>query len=140
VTRAFSRTYLVPDAPLPPRFGLTQTVATFRTPQAASAFTGDVRRRVSECDDRELASTVTPGPDVADGPAERVSWTLDTEVAEDQTVRLRVGFVRSGRHVAQLTFAPSAADDMTDAQFDALLVRAGERLGELGELGELGRP
>jgi hypothetical protein len=132
VTRVFARTYLIPGAALPARFGLAQTVAVFRTAHGASRFLDDVRQSVADCGERELSVTVIPGPDVDGRRTERVSWTLDTEVAEDRSVRLRVGFVRSGRNLAQLTFAPGDTDDMTDRDFDALLVRAGERLGELG--------
>jgi PknH-like protein len=134
---ARSRTYLVPDAPLPPRFGLTQTVAAFRSPSAAAGFLAGVRDSVGACEDRELSTTVSSGPDVPDpgrGPAagaERVSWTLDTEVAESRSVRIRVGFARSGRFVAQVTFVSGDAEDLTDDQLDALLVRAGQRLHEL---------
>jgi hypothetical protein len=46
-------------------------------------------------------------------------------------VRFRVGFVRVGRSVAQLTFIPAPGADLTPAAFDALLVRAGDRLREL---------
>ena len=59
-------------------------------------------------------------------------WTLTTKVSASETVRFRVGFVRVGRAVAQVTFAPSPQDDMTDASFRSLLVRAGDRLRELG--------
>ena len=47
-------------------------------------------------------------------------------------MRFRLGFVRVGRTVAQLTFAPSERDDMTETSFHSLLVRTGDRLRELG--------
>jgi hypothetical protein len=47
-------------------------------------------------------------------------------------VRFRVGFVRVGRTVAQVTFAPSPRDDISEANFRALLIRSGDRLRELG--------
>ena len=59
------------------------------------------------------------------------AWDLTTEVSETDTVRFRLGFVRVGKKVAQLTFTPSADDDMSQAAFGALLTRAGDRLREL---------
>ena len=47
-------------------------------------------------------------------------------------MRFRVGFVRVGRTVAQVTFAPAPADDMSESGFRSLLVRSGDRLRELG--------
>ena len=47
-------------------------------------------------------------------------------------MRFRLGFVRVGSTVAQLTFAPAPSDDMTATGFHALLVRSGDRLRELG--------
>jgi hypothetical protein len=59
-------------------------------------------------------------------------WNLSTEISDDETVRFRVGFVRVGRTVAQVTFAPSPRDDISEANFRALLIRSGDRLRELG--------
>ena len=58
-------------------------------------------------------------------------WDLATQVSERETVRFRVGFVRLGRSVAQLTFTPAPGADLTPTGFDALLVRAGDRLRQL---------
>ena len=46
-------------------------------------------------------------------------------------VRFDVGFVRVGRHVAQVTFLPAGRAAMRDGDFRDLLVRAGQRLAEL---------
>ncbi len=89
---------------------------------------------VGRCEKRDLATQVSgarteqrrsPELDLS-------SWDLQTEVNDKQKVRFRLGFVRVGRTVAQLTFAPSPDDDMTATSFHALLVRAGDRLRELG--------
>ena len=46
-------------------------------------------------------------------------------------MRFRVGFVRMGRTVAQVSFVSAPRDDITAARFQALVVRAGDRLHEL---------
>ena len=133
-TRTRTRTYLIPQASLPARFGLSETYGVFRSTAAAGRFLSDVRGMVGRCEKRDLATKVSgthterrksPQLDLS-------SWDLQTEVNDKQKVRFRLGFVRVGRTVAQLTFAPSPADDMTATSFHALLVRSGDRLRELG--------
>ena len=84
------------------------------------------------CEDRDLATKVTNAKRQRTSTRDLSTWDLSTEVAKDRSVRFRLGFVRVGRTVAQLTFAPSPADDVTATSFHALLVRAGDRLRELG--------
>ncbi len=132
-TRTRTRTYLIPQASLPARFGLSETYGTFRSVKAASRFLAGVRSTVAGCEKRDLSTTVKSAGslDRAEPQLEFSSWDLRTEIAEKRFVGFRVGFVRVGRTVAQLTFAPTPEDDMTDLAFRALLVRAGDRLREL---------
>ena len=133
-TTTRTRTYLIPGASLPARFGLSETYGVFRSTGAAKRFLADERAMVGRCEKRDLATQVSgahteqrrsPELDLS-------SWDLQTEVNDKQKVRFRLGFVRVGRTVTQLTFAPSPVDDMTATSFHALLVRAGDRLRELG--------
>jgi hypothetical protein len=133
--RAGTATYLVPRAALPTRFGLTETYGVFRTPRAAAGFLAGVRRSVAGCEDRDPATQV--GPErrrsrATAPPLDASAWDLATRVSEQETVRFRVGFVRVGRSVAQLSFTPAPGADLAPAAFDALLVRAADRLRELG--------
>jgi hypothetical protein len=57
---------------------------------------------------------------------------LTTTVSASEKVLSRVGFVRAGRSVAQLTFAPTPGADLSEQVFGSLLTRAGDRLRELG--------
>lgn len=130
--RSRTRTYLIPEASLPARFGLTETYGAFRTPKAAARFLSRVRDRVRGCEKRDLSTQVVAGPPLAH--ASRVDgsqWLLSTAVSEDEKVTFRVGFVRVGRTVAQLTFAPVPGADMSAGSFGSLMGRAGERLREL---------
>jgi len=53
-------------------------------------------------------------------------------VTARRTVTFRLGFVRSGAAVAEVTFSPVGADDISAARFRDLVARAGQRLRELG--------
>ena len=50
-------------------------------------------------------------------------------------MRFRLGFVRVGRASRRCRFAPVRGDDMTRETFDALVVRARDRLFELTRTG-----
>lgn len=127
-----TRTYLIPEAALPARFGLSETYGVFPSTQAAERFLSGVRAKVGRCEDRDLATKVSNATQQHTSTRDLSSWDLSTEVTQKRTVRFRLGFVRVGRTVAQLTFAPAPSDDMTATSFRALLVRAGDRLRELG--------
>ena len=127
-----SRTFLVPQAAVPVRFGLTETYARFPTAHAAAADLATVRRDVAGCEKRDLATRVTGGRTLRAAGADGSTWVLTTEVAKGEKVRFRIGFVRVGRQVAEVTFAPTSSDDVSDGDFDRLVLRAGERLRELG--------
>nr|WP_297415557.1 hypothetical protein [uncultured Nocardioides sp.] len=126
-----SRTFLIPQAKLPARFGLTETYGRFRNEQAAKKFLSGVRRSVANCEDRDLATDVTASRTYQRGGADRSVYDLRTEISEKESVRFRVGFVRIGRTVAQLTFVSAPRFDITRDRFEALVVRAGDRLREL---------
>ena len=132
--RTRTRTYLIPGARVPARFGLSETYGVFRTARAAGRFMSGVRTKVARCEDRDLAAQVSePRFSAQRSPRlQLANWDLRIEVDESMKVRFRLGFVRVGRSVAQLTFAPSPRDDMSDQAFRSLLVRAGDRLRELG--------
>jgi DNA-directed RNA polymerase specialized sigma24 family protein len=132
--RTRTRTYLIPQAKLPARFGLSETYGVFASRRAASRFLSQVRHKVHGCEHRDLATKVTHHR--AGGspkrPTEWETWDLATAVTKHDTVRFRLGFVRYGRTVAELSFAPAPHQDMSPAQFRALVHRAGDRLRELG--------
>ena len=129
--RTRTRTYLIPHATVPTWFGLSETYGVFGSSRAARRFTSDMRAKVAGCEDRNLATKVSGTQYQPRERMELSSWDLRTEVTDDSAVRFRLGFVRVGRKVAQLTFAPGPRDDMSGSGFHSLLVRAGDRLREL---------
>lgn len=132
--QARSRTFLIPGARLPSRFGLSETYGVFRTPKAAGEFLNGVRRKLARCEDENLATQVRyPRTINRQGSGMSIStWNLETEVSERETVRFRLGFVRVGNKVAQVTFAPTDRNDVASRDFVDLVNRAGDRLRELG--------
>jgi DNA-directed RNA polymerase specialized sigma24 family protein len=130
---ARSRVFLIPQAKLPRRFGLVETVGEFRSAKAAATFLQRVRGSVSGCEDRDLTAEVSAEHRItrANRRSDLSAWRFSTEVSDDVVVTFRIGFVRVGDRVAQLTFIPTARDDIRPAQFNALVQRAGERLHEV---------
>lgn len=128
-----SRTFLIPGARLPARFGLSETIGVFESDRDASKFLGQVRDQVARCEDRNLSTQVYDSRSFSNGRTKSVAstWRLETEVSDNETVEFRLGFVRVGKRVAQLTFAPAGSANMTATDFRTLVLRAGERLGEL---------
>jgi DNA-directed RNA polymerase specialized sigma24 family protein len=133
-TRTMARTYLIPQAKLPARFGLSETYGDFGSPTQAARFLARVRGSFARCEDRDLATNVTSAHSEQDRSSgtDLSTWDLETEVSTHEKVRFRVGFVRVADKVAQLTFAPAPRDDMSSTHFHDLVVRAGDRLRELG--------
>ncbi len=127
-----ARTYLIPQAALPARFGLSETYGEFAGVGGAKRFLSRVRGSVAGCEHRDLATSVLAAHTERHGGREVSVWDLKTEVSSHLAVRFRVGFVRVGSRVAQLTFAPAPHDDMTAAAFHDLVLRAADRLHELG--------
>jgi hypothetical protein len=126
-----SRTFLIPQAKLPARFGLTETYGRFRNEKAARRFLAGVRSSVAGCEDRDLATSVVSSRTYQRNGADRSVFDLRTEISDRESIRFRVGFVRVGRTVAQLTFVSAPKYDITPDRYQALVVRAGDRLREL---------
>lgn len=130
-TRA--RTFLIPEAKLPDRFGLSETYGVFASARVADLFLGNMRRQLNTCEDRDLATQVRHARSDRDGSTdtELSTWDLETEVSDKESVLFRLGFVRVGNKVAQVNFSPAHDEGMSPRDFRALVVRAGERLREL---------
>jgi hypothetical protein len=130
---ARTRTFLAPQARLPSRFGLATTVGVFPTARAATALQLELSGRMAGCEDENLGTAVQPGRPVADRRARTwmSTWEVETELSDQASVVFRVGLVRVANRVAEVGFAPTGGNDMTDRDFAALVRRAGARLGEL---------
>lgn len=125
-----TRTFVIPDANLPDRFGLSQNVGTLPLGRAKQ-FVAGVRDEIDKCEDDNLGADVTPLPGRTDGPIEIAAWRIDVEVSDDETVSFVMGVVRNGTAVSQISFVPGDQATIADSAFPALLDRAAERLTAL---------
>jgi len=126
-----TRTFLIPDARLPATFGVTETAGTLPSEAQAREFVAAVRRKMGSCDDRDLGADVTSLTSAHGPGGEHAMWRVTVEINDQQTVTYLMGVVRRGSTVAQLGFIPGRAVTIGPDPFEALLLRAGERLAYL---------
>lgn len=131
--RATTRTFLIPQASLPRRFGITETVGRFTSQRRAEAMVEKISASMASCEDRDLGAQVSREFVQPRGyrGSELALWRLDSEIAEDRTVGFWMGVARVGRYVAQVNFTPAGDADIDAVTFQALLSRARDRLFEL---------
>lgn len=126
---AYSRSFLVPNAGLPARFGLTETYARFAGTSAATSFTASIAKRMNKCGSRSFGSKVDHSFSGTGAGSAYSGWHLTTEInAKKTTVSYWMGIVRVGDDVAQVGFAPAGDLDLDQAAFTALIQRARDRL------------
>jgi DNA-directed RNA polymerase specialized sigma24 family protein len=131
-----TRTYLIPEANLPKRFGLSETLGEFASNRAASAFVGRIVARMKACPDKELGSTVSHAVVRVNQPpgSSYAMWRLENQVNKDEKlVPFWMGVVQEGRYVAQVNLTPVEKYDVDKATFESLVVRARDRLNEVSQ-------
>ena len=131
--RATTRTFLIPQAKLPRRFGITQTVGRFAGPAKAKAFVRKVSAAMASCEKRDLGAEVSS--EVVEPRGYRGSqyalWRLDSEINDQSTVGFWMGVTRVGPYVSQVNFTPAGPNDVDEVTFQSLITRARDRLFEL---------
>ena len=130
---ALTRTFLIPQARLSKRFGITQTYGAFATPRRARALVQSVSADMASCEKRDLGAEVSSEVAQPDGyrGSEYALWRLDSEIDETSSVGFWMGVARVGRYVAQVNFTPVGDNDIDEVTFQALIARARDRLLEL---------
>ncbi len=130
---ALTRTFLIPQARLSKRFGITETYGAFATPARARALVRSVSAAMASCEKRDLGAEVSSGAAQPDGyrGSEYALWRLDSEIDETSSVGFWMGVARVGRYVAQVNFTPVGGNDIDEVTFQALIARARDRLFEL---------
>jgi hypothetical protein len=132
VTGVRSRNYVVLHAKqVPTTFGITETIATFPSDARAANYLKRLEKRLNNCEDRNLAAQVRgPHRDGAGAVTIR-TWSMSLETTASKEIEYRVALVRNGSRVAQVMFTPVGRFDVTGRAFNALAIRAGQRLAEL---------
>jgi hypothetical protein len=131
-----TRTYLIPEARLPKRFGLTETLGEFATERAASRFVERIVTRMKSCEDKELGSKVSHAVVQVKPSAEAsyAMWRLENQINKKEVeVPFWMGVVQLGRYVAQVNLTPVGKFDVDKKTFQSLVVRARDRLHEVSE-------
>jgi DNA-directed RNA polymerase specialized sigma24 family protein len=130
---AATRTFLIPQASLPPRFGITETYGAFADRAKARALVRSISASMASCEKRDLGARVSSEVAQPEGyrGSEYALWRLDSEINESSSVGFWMGVARVGRYVAQVNFTPTGANDIDEVTFQALITRARDRLFEL---------
>lgn len=127
---ALTRTFLFPQTRRAGEFGLTQTAATAST-RRARGFVEEVRRRIRECADAGLGTSVTTVAQRGGKRQELTAWNLEMEISDSRSARFLMAILRDGGRVAQIGFTPSERMTMSAADFRALADRALQRLSDM---------
>ena len=127
-----ARAYVIPSAPqVGPLFGMSETMGTFASDDAARQFVTQVTRFVGRCEDRQLNATVQQDDDLHLGSANGHVWQFDVAASETNILTFRVCLMRVGSTVAQVTFTPSDTFDVDHADYIDLAQLAAARLQQL---------
>lgn len=130
--RAQSRTYVIPRAKLPAKFGLSQTIGKFASSKNARDFTNALSLRMQQCPEKDLGSTVSRHREGKKYGATYSIWRLTNQINDkEDKVSYWTGWVRVGDHASQITFTPAGKHDIDRPTFERLLIRAGVRLQEV---------
>lgn len=137
VTASAQRTLLLADDPdAPTVFGVDQVVYTFPDAKAAKSLADKLSDNIGECSDTVPTASVDKGPSIKGEGAEAVafsgtSFRVTQQTSTTNSVSYRVGVIRVGERVTYLLANPSADFDFTDAQWKAILQRAGQRVSQM---------
>lgn len=126
---------LTGDSKAPAQFGIDHAVWTYGSAKAATSFANKLGTNVADCSTNTPTATVTPGPSVkGSAGATKVSgktWEI-THKLPNETIIFRVAVVTVGNRVSYLLANPSKDFDFTDAEWEAIALRAGQRASQAG--------
>ncbi|WBQ04218.1 hypothetical protein [Kribbella sp. CA-293567] len=125
-TRA--QTYVVPEAKVPPEFGLDTMVAAFASPAAAGSFVGDLRKAVDNCKKTTSNATVRPTGEIAVGNSVKgESWRVSYDTGGGKIFTYRIGIAAAGSRAVYALYPVLEKLDITNEAFNEVLTRAAER-------------
>ncbi len=133
-TDARTRSYLIPQAGLPARFGVTETFARLPNQARARKAINTAFNKMTVCEKDILGTKVTQAKvqRKAGANSEYGLWRVESQINNQQeTIQWWMGIIRVGSSLAQVNFAPVGVNDIDQAIFTALVERARDRLYEL---------
>lgn len=127
--QAGTRLFVIPTAKqLPETFAIAQTVATAASQAAAAQAVATITSAVTKCATSKVAGKVSDATTISGTGFSGMSWQLTFQLSAEQKVSYRMGIVRRGSHVSQVLFPPAGSYSLSNAEFVALVKRAGSRL------------
>lgn len=128
-----ARTYL--QATGTPTFGLDEIILTTKATKDAEEVVMQVKKDLDDCETRKLTATVSKPEEITGTGAKGADisgWTATvSQESTDGTAEYRVGIVSTGSKVLALFLNVQKNLDVTDAEWDAVAVRAGERASQV---------
>jgi hypothetical protein len=125
-----SRTYILEDASSS-FFGLNNIVVTMKDQATAKKLVDKIKDDLDDCSKRKLTAKVTDPKKVAGVGAKQTEvsgWSAEvSQKSTEGTKKYRVGVVSAGTKVVYTFLNPQDGFDFTPAQWDVVVVRAGER-------------
>lgn len=125
---------LTNDSKAPASFGVDQVTFTFADNKAASTLATSVSKSITNCAKRVPTAVVVDGESVkgsgqGEVPISGQTWTI-THKTNTSTVVFRVAVVTVGNRVTYLLANPSKTFDFSDADWDAITLRAAQRTSQ----------
>jgi len=128
------RVYLHPDSGTA-YFGVNQIVLNLKDAKSAKALVEKVKTNIEDCKERRLTATASDPKKVSSVGARETDVTGYTFVVEqkgtDGSDEFRVGIVQAGTKVAYTFANPQGDFNFTNAQWNTIAVRAGERVTQV---------
>lgn len=136
-TKALARTFVIPGAQVPTRFGVSETLGEFSNLTQAKGLVAQVVPRMDGCQDSDPGAHITVSAQDKDPSRDTAYhlWRLESEISDKKQIVYWMGIARVGSNVAQVSFVPGEdGQDLDQAEFTALVVRARDRLFELSTI------
>ncbi|MEV7397333.1 hypothetical protein [Aeromicrobium sp. NPDC092404] len=129
VKQAGSRIYVLYQATtLPRQFGVAETVGRFSSAGKAKAYVKKVSKRLDACSDKNLSAEIDQHESFKNSQYSGDVWRVSVEITKGDRAHYRMGLVRRGAYVAQVTFTPAGRYDISQKAFEAMALRAATRL------------
>jgi hypothetical protein len=123
-----SQTYVVPDAKVPPEFGLDTMVVAFASPAAASTYVAAIRKAVDNCKKTQSNATVKATGEITLGSSiAGESWRASYDTGNSKIFTYRVGIAVAGSRAVYALYPVLEDLDITNSAFNEVLTRAAER-------------
>lgn len=117
---------------VPQEFGLNETVGRFADDAAAKKFVARIEDRIDSCAKDNLGAKIDQTATIDTAQTSGHVWRVGLKVSKGKRAYYRVGLIRRGADVAQVTFTPAGEYDVSEKVFQGVTTQAGTRLQYTG--------